>query len=362
MRQTAFRRAASRGFTLIELLVVIAIIAVLIALLLPAVQAAREAARRSQCVNNLKQLGLAAMNYESSNGCFPMAYNRQWYPVDSKFHDGFGPMVALTAYYEQQVIFNAVNSSLGMYQAANSTVSGFGISTLWCPSDGKINGLRYTYPDANYDKTPLPMTYSSYAGNVGTWAYFPKGTDPNFQTKISSNNGMFGYIGYPNYVPMPNGLPKNPGSVSPVKIADVTDGTSNTMIFAERAHGKFSATADAKGNTDLYDWNWWTSGNYGDTIFTTLYAPNPKSDTNAYDSVDQGDIFVISTSSFHPGGANFAFTDGSVRFLKDTINTWNNALITQDGNGLYLIGNQKVGVYQALSTRNGGEVISSDAY
>ncbi len=163
---------------------------------------------------------------------------------------------------------------------------------------------------------------------------------------------------------MPNGH-LNPGSVSPVRIADITDGTSNTMIFGERAHGKFSSTPD-NGNpptTDLYDWNWWTSGNYGDTVFTTLFGLNPKTDTNQYDNFsDQGDTFVISASSFHPGGANFAFSDGSVRFLKDTINTWNPALITQDGNGFFQVGNQKLGVYQALSTRNGGEVISADSY
>jgi prepilin-type N-terminal cleavage/methylation domain-containing protein/prepilin-type processing-associated H-X9-DG protein len=361
------RRFSHRtGFTLIELLVVIAIIAVLIALLLPAVQAAREAARRAQCVNNLKQLALAVMNYESANSTLPMAYNRQYYFVDNKYHDGYGPMVALTPYIEQQNIFNAVNSGYGMYQALNSTVSGFAISTLWCPSDGKILNLKYLYTGANaqnYDGSPLPMTYSSYGGNLGCWTYFPSGTDPNFQAKLSAMKGLFSYIGYPNYLANPNGLASNPGSVSPVRLADVTDGTSNTMVFGERAHGKFSATPDSQGITDLYDWNWWTSGNYGDTVYTTLYPLNPKTDTNQYDNLgDQGDTFVVAASSFHPGGANFAFLDGSVRFIKDSINTWNPALITRDGNGFFLLGNQRVGIYQALSTRNGGEVISADSY
>jgi prepilin-type N-terminal cleavage/methylation domain-containing protein/prepilin-type processing-associated H-X9-DG protein len=356
------RRLSIRaGFTLIELLVVIAIIAVLIALLLPAVQAAREAARRAQCVNNLKQLALAAMNYESANGSFPIGFFRNNYPGIG-LYDAFGPMVAMTPFYEQQNVFNAVNTSVGMYHAINSTVSGFAIQTLWCPSDGKIINLKYNYPSGGIDGCPLPMTYSSYAGNLGTWTYFPGWSDANFMQKLNAMNGMFAEIGYPNNVAQPNGH-ANPGSIPSMKLANITDGTSNTMLFSERAHGKFATTADANGNTDIYDWNWWTSGNYGDTVYCTLFPPNPKVDTATDDQFgDQGDQFVITPSSFHPGGVNFAFCDGSVRFIKDTINSWNTSLITKDSNGFFVIGNQRVGVYQALSTRNGGEVISADQY
>ena len=109
---------------MIELLVVIAIIAVLIALLLPAVQAAREAARRAQCVNNLKQLALAAANYESSRNCFPMGFNYQYYPTrlpgggiiaygNGSYADGFGPFVHLSQYFEQGNVFNALNFMIG---------------------------------------------------------------------------------------------------------------------------------------------------------------------------------------------------------------------------------------------------------
>jgi len=142
------RTRRPRGFTLIELLVVIAIIAVLIALLLPAVQAAREAARRAQCVNNLKQLALGANNYESSNGVLPSggitgavgpngsttgpSYCRPFY--------GFGPIVYLTPFIEQPAAFNTVNFVRSFYTAENQTVAGIGISALWCPSDGKVNG------------------------------------------------------------------------------------------------------------------------------------------------------------------------------------------------------------------------------
>jgi prepilin-type processing-associated H-X9-DG protein len=152
----------------------------------------------------------------------------------------------------------------------------------------------------------------------------------------------------------------DPTEVGPTRISHrLNSQPKSSRIASDRD----LAVADGSGITDLYDWNWWTSGNYGDTVFTTLYPLNPKTDTNQYDNLgDQGDTFVIAASSFHPGGANFAFLDGSVRFLKDSINTWNPALIKQDGSGFFLLGNQQVGIYQALSTRDGGEVISSDAY
>jgi prepilin-type N-terminal cleavage/methylation domain-containing protein/prepilin-type processing-associated H-X9-DG protein len=369
MRTAPSRRAQARGFTLIELLVVIAIIGVLIALLLPAVQAAREAARRAQCVNNLKQLALSLHNYESANGSFPPGFWRQ-YIQNFTVRDASGPLVPLCLYLEQGATFNAYNSQWGMYMAMNSTISGVGISTLWCPSDGSINGLYHLYPGGNYDGSDLPMKYSSYAGCMGTWDQFPGGADPLFVGKISGQNGIFFYIGYPSYMPHPNGFASNPGNISPVKLQMVTDGTSNTICFGERAHGLFSRQVGADGNTDFYDWNWWTSGNYGDTIFTTFFPINPQRKIgNGNDVGSQGDNFVLSASSFHPGGANFAFLDGSVKFLKDTINCW--PYRTSDGQPINLIFNPDgslgiaagtQGVYQALSTRAGGEVVSADAY
>jgi prepilin-type N-terminal cleavage/methylation domain-containing protein len=195
MAQTSDR--LRRGFTLIELLVVIAIIAVLIALLLPAVQAAREAARRTQCVNNLKQITLALHNYESANGSFMPGYCWQFFPDAWGYTDAMGPLVRLTPYLEQAPIANAVNFSIPEGYQPNTTVVGTGLSVLWCPSDGSIVNLNYTYPAPyTFDGGPLTVTYSSYAGSLGMWTYLPIGTGVD-QQQMGLMNGAFQYIGMP---------------------------------------------------------------------------------------------------------------------------------------------------------------------
>jgi len=158
------RKTRGSAFTLIELLVVIAIIAVLISLLLPAVQSAREAARRAQCINNLKQLGLASANYESAHSVYPPGMYWQYAPAGYVTTAG-GPLVLLTPQLEQTAIANAINFMVVMWDPPNSTIHALGINTLWCPSDNANQVRTVSYGGTSYPK----MAYSSYAGMCGPW-------------------------------------------------------------------------------------------------------------------------------------------------------------------------------------------------
>ncbi|MDE2505661.1 MAG: DUF1559 domain-containing protein, partial [Planctomycetota bacterium] len=232
MRYASLRNRSTRGFTLIELLVVIAIIAVLIALLLPAVQSAREAARRAQCINNLKQLGLAAHNYMGVNNVMPMG--EQWTPDRSGNCWTSGScLVPLMQFMEQMSVYNATNFSLNMYLADNTTISAIGISSLWCPSDPIVN-QPYVYPPGAgaLDPVVLPMHYTSYGANSGDFFHYG-------QLSVAVPGTCQMTIGGTGYQQM-NGLVYE---LSNVGLQAITDGTSNTFLFAERAHGKFPNNA-----------------------------------------------------------------------------------------------------------------------
>ena len=350
--------AARRGFTLIELLVVIAIIAVLIALLLPAVQAAREAARRAQCINNLKQLALANHNYISTNNVFPQGIQFQGPfggPAPTYCWTSGGATIPILQYTEQLPLFNAVNFNWNMYTAANSTVNGTGLSMLWCPSDPIITNYKHVYVGGvGLDSATQTLYYTSYAFNSGEWFSFSNsyvGPGCIFTSDSTPGGQQMNGIVY---------------LLSHVGIQGITDGTSSTFLLSERAHGKFNAA-------DINCWNWWTSGNYGDTMFCTFYPMNPFNKIPDYTNMLDGgvDAYPSTPSSFHPGGANFAFCDGSVKFIKDSISTWQIAStgmpvgVTRPGTNsppYILAPGTLIGIFQQLSTRNGGEVVSSDQY
>jgi prepilin-type N-terminal cleavage/methylation domain-containing protein/prepilin-type processing-associated H-X9-DG protein len=373
MRIISGRRTSSHGFTLIELLVVIAIIAVLIALLLPAVQSAREAARRAQCTNNLKQIALAALNYENQNGTFPIGSPMQPDPLTGwQYIEDASTFVQMLGQFEQQPLFNAMNFSRSIYSGTNMTVYAAGLATLWCPSDGQIIGKRISFGPGYFPDNPnLTVAFTSYQGCTGTWypevLLFCQQGAPGGATIYPAPMSSCSY--YQPILNEMNGIYRYNVSTT---IAAITDGTSNTFLYSEKANGLFS-TNDSLINANANDsscYNWWGDSVSGDSLFTTLYPINAmKKIANVLDGYDVS--WSESPSSFHPGGANFAFADGSVHFIKDTISSWPFVPSTgyplgvsyNSGNGIYTLApGTQMGVFQKLSTRAGGEVVSSDSY
>ena len=372
MTRSRARSNASRpAFTLIELLVVIAIIAVLIALLLPAVQSAREAARRSQCVNNLKQLGQALHHYESSNGAFPPGGESTNFnvpagavPVSQFVDGGWSTLARILPFMEGGTSFNALNFNLAEYNdamGANYTGASQVVAVFLCPSATR-------QPDGGRDGVDPNDTFSSINNGYGYNDY-----GPTVYCDISPNllpgPGAQPWIPYRNKNTRANGLLKQ----GKTRIAEITDGTSNTIAIAE--DGGRDPRYLSPYTENYYDgynlrqavmavqnpndpgpaggyapyrrfWRWAEP----DEGYGVSGAPNnggvPSHELAGWSTgpfIAQGNNAGANDeiSSFHPGGANVLFGDGHVQFLKNSIAPIN---------------------MRALVTPNGGEVLSSDSY
>jgi prepilin-type N-terminal cleavage/methylation domain-containing protein/prepilin-type processing-associated H-X9-DG protein len=370
--------AKRRGFTLIELLVVIAIIGVLIALLLPAVQAAREAARRSQCVNNLKQIGLAIHNYHSQTNALPPSGERGGGDsISEPNQQTFSMKVRLLPFLEQVPVYNAFNFNVfpgpvgasnlrGIGGAMNFTAYSTKIASFLCPSDGNpgdtgsttVNGLSLAIPSANYPNSVGANRAYSTNGWVPTGpAYYP-GWDSQIRDTLAFDDaadGTANTIIFSEWV-------KGTGSIAKDGLGMVYDAgglcCDNGYGYASNAplNANFllSQVCQTKGNTRVFAfkghfWHLMDPGRGG--VYSAVNPPNTKACTysdgsyggTSYplpmdnDAVDT----MIGASSFHPGGVNVLFMDGSVRFIKNTVN---------------------YNAWLAIHSLEGGEAVSSDAY
>jgi prepilin-type N-terminal cleavage/methylation domain-containing protein/prepilin-type processing-associated H-X9-DG protein len=318
----------SRGFTLIELLVVIAIIAVLIALLLPAVQAAREAARRAQCINNLKQIGIAMHNYHDSNNQLPPGAK----------YDDFGTFYHFVLpYVEGNNLFNAFNfngcptckPSMGVDGPENTTVSYRWISTFQCPSDTPA------YNGTNIAKGNYAVNY----GNTYGW----------FSQTATFDTPSVPFLGAPfSYISAGMGSMLAFGATGTFSFASITDGLSNTLLDGEVIQGQgtisqFGGTyADDRGNIQQ---------GYASGISAYLPPNSSLPDSTSFTGCNYpyqnnppctlGFSYYYAARSRHPGGVNVGLCDGSVRYIKNSIG---------------------LATWSALSSSQGNEIVSADQY
>lgn len=318
-----------RGFTLVELLVVIAIIGVLIALLLPAVQQAREAARRIQCNNNLKQLGLAVQNYHDTY--------KDKIPFNTMGASGSNPsfFVRLLPFIEQTAAYNLlefpVNNFVstttynGQSIANATTLSALRVDGFKCPS----SPLPETYTDSNLNNLPFQLT--SYVGISGSYLRGGTAQPSTFPPTTPTGTPNFGTNGGTVYNGLIVGVSPSGASVTsrPVGLSSITDGTSNTMLVSEGGNYYYDQNRNRK-EPELrtayglgYGGTWSsayysTNGTVAQNVTTIKYPINyPYNGQDGYNSPGDANLPLVSA---HPGGVIAAFADGSCHFLSETIN------------------------------------------
>jgi len=339
-----------QGFTLIELLVVIAVIAVLIALLLPAVQAAREAARRAQCVNNLKQLGVAVHNYVSQNNVLPA---QSMYPASASLSQGwsFSWYLALLPQLEQQAVFNSVNFSVQVY-AADQTTAGYNqLDMLICPSESQNKRPGHPWGTSNYvgNYGGPAATTGLYSGTVVPLSDLEGGTrtGPVGTESIRdgmSNTALFSerLIGLNGNPTVTIGSPDARRAIFQSPVSAPTDsGVAQARAFVAGCQSISSATAANSSYLTGYEWFYAYPLHIVLTSYMHYLPPNGIQCNNPADQAwlsYVGPMGGASATSNHLGGVNACMGDGSVKFFRDTIN---------------------LATWWALGTRNGGEMLSS---
>jgi prepilin-type N-terminal cleavage/methylation domain-containing protein/prepilin-type processing-associated H-X9-DG protein len=320
-----------RAFTLVELLVVIAIIGILVALLLPAIQAAREASRRSNCISNLRQFGLAMHNFESSRKYFPQG------DITVGTSNGLSVHARLLSYMEEAQLQDLVDTNYGYDHANNSTARMTRVAMFECPSDSNVNLVA----DINVVTSGAPTNYHVSQGSGILWSVWPAAAPNDTQ-------------------PQPNGVMIRNYKITP---ADVTDGLCHTAAFSERNLG------DGSNSVSTVE---------SDTYAPGTYPNSPDEALQQCNAIDIGDLskqslsdvgmpwvraYHTTTMYFHgstPNGRSCAYPPGRIMTTASSRHSGGVNLLMCDGSAKFVRDEVNINIWRAIGSRNGEEVISEE--